>query len=213
MRLGEIKVQALSLMYPDTPIRYSDGSDEEINDALYELKSNPNFEGVLESCVGSINRAFAQIESLGLSTKRCVDFGISCLERAQDGRVIISPPTDLYSVDRVLCHKGELTYACGHETVNGAVYADYMPKGVYTLVYRTKIPRIKRTTADSYQVELPLGICDGIPYFVASELLAGEDSDRAKEARQTFEGALERAGKRDVSCNECFQIIYSVVDL
>ncbi len=212
MKLGEIKMQALSLMYPDEVIRYDESDDGEICDAVYRLKNNPNFEGVLESCVGAINRAFAHIESLGLSTKKCVDLALSTLERSGDGRVKIPTERDLYSVERVLCHKNGKSYACGFELIDGVIYADYMSKGVYTVVYKTKIARVKRTTSDTYQVELPFGICDAIPYFVMAELFSGESEERAQEARRIFDLALERAGKHIGGCHECFQIIYSVVE-
>lgn len=212
MRLGEIKLQALALMYPDLVIRYDDGEDGDIDGAVYELKSNPNLEGVLESSIGSINRAFAHVESMGLSTSRCVDIAASVLEKSADGRAIIAPEGNFYSVERVLCHRGGKTYACGYEMINGTVYADYMARGVYTLVYKTKIPRVRRTTADSYAVDLNRGVCEAIPYFVASELLASENSERAKEYMRVFQLALERIDRRLSPCGECFQIIYSAVD-
>ena len=115
MKLGEIKIQALSIVYPHLVVRYDDGDEDEINNAVYELKSNPNLEGALESSIGSINRALAHIESMGLGGTRCVDIAASTLKRSAGGQAIIAPEGDFYSVERVLCHRGGKTYACGYE--------------------------------------------------------------------------------------------------
>ena len=209
MNLGEIKIQALMLMYPDASVKYDDSTGQGIENAVYELKCNPNFEGLLEACVGSINRAFSQIEAMELSGVKCVDKAHSLCKRAPDGRVIIETEKDFLSLHRLYCHVGDNTYPCTYELMDNHIYADKVGQ-VYTVVYRTKIPRITRTTKESLEIELPNGICEAIPYFVMAELLGKEDGDRAREARELFEKMISQQEKSQPCCHQCFQIVYSM---
>ena len=59
MTLGTIKLQSLSLIYPDWSVEYT---GDTIDDVIFGLKSNPNFSSYLSASVGAINRAFALIE-------------------------------------------------------------------------------------------------------------------------------------------------------
>ena len=208
MLLGEIKIQALSLMYPDASFWYDDSDAEGVEDAIYELKADHNFSGLLEASVGAINRAFSAIEKRGLSGVKCDDVALSLCERTRDGQVVITPREDFLSLERLLCHKGGKTYACSVRVLENKIYTDTVGE-VYTLVYREKIPRIKRVTPDSREVELPAGLCEAIPYFVMSELIGGEDSQRALSSREEFFRALDGCERYTASCNQCFQIIYS----
>ena len=208
MKLGEIKIQALALMYPDAPIRYNNSTDEEIENAVYELKSSHNFEYLIEASVSAINRAFSIIESYGLSNIKCVDKAKSLLEKTEKG-IAIDLEKDFVTLERVLCHKNGKAYAVSYLQIGNRIYTDF--KGdVYTVVYRAKIPRATTITRDSCEVDLPMGLCEAIPYFVMAELIAREDTDRSREAREQFYRALENCEKKSAPCHQCFQIIYSM---
>ena len=209
MNLGEIKIQALSLMYPDIGIRFDDTQGAGVERAIYELKSSSNFEGLLETCIGAINRAFAQIEAKGLSPIKCVDKAGSLCKRTIDGKVEIDVEGDFLTLERLLCHRDEKTYAC-HCTVLGNKLYTKQKGNVYTVVYYSKIPRITRMTRDSYEVEIADNVCEAIPYFVMSELLWREDKERAKEARINFFEAINALEKAKPLCHQCFQIEYSM---
>ncbi len=209
MLLGEIKILSLSMMYPDASVPYDDSTPQGIESAVYRMKADHNFKGLLEASVGAINRAFSIIEERGLSLARCTDKALSICKRTKDGRVIITPSGDFLSLERLLCHKEGKTYACSFEISENKIYTN-MVGNVYTLVYREKIPRIKRITADSYEVELPNGLCEAIPYYVMSQLLGREDEQRARDAREQFYKALDRCESRSAPCHQCFQIIYSM---
>lgn len=209
MLLGEIKIQALSLMYPDMCARYDDSTMSEVENAVYELKADHNFSGLLEAAVGSINRAFSVIEERGLSGVKCADKCLSACERTKDGRVIITPTEDFLALERLLCHKGDKTYACFAESFGNKIHTSTVGE-VYTIVYREKIPRVKRVTSDSYEVELENGLCEAIPYFVASELFGREDAEAAQSLRESFYKVLDGCERRSSHCDQCFQIIYSM---
>ena len=209
MNIGEIKIQALSLMYPDESIKYDDTTEKGVENAIYELKQNHNFSGLLEASVGAINRAFSQIERKGLSIIKCTDKAYSLCQRSKDGRIVIETDKDFLRPDKLLCHKGDKTYACGFEVIGNKIYTDFVGS-VYTLVYYTKIPRITRVTKDSEEIDLPLTVCEAIPYLVMAELIEGEDRQRARDARDEFNKILDECDKSTAPCHQCFQIIYSM---
>ena len=209
MQLGEIKLQALSLMYPDESVKYDDTTEEGVDNAVYELKQNHNFGGLLEASVGAINRAFSQIEAKGLSVIKCVDKAYSICQKTRDGRVVIEADKDFLKLDKLLCHKAGKTYACGAEVVGNKIYTGLVGE-VYTLVYYTKIPRVTRSTRDSLEIDVNLGVAEAIPYFVVAELMGSEDAQRAKESRELFYKALDDCERTKAPCHQCFQIIYSM---
>ena len=190
MRIGEIKAQALMLMYPNNPIKY-DPTDEGVRNALFQLKCNPGLEGPLEGATGAINRAIAEIETMGLSPIKCVDIASSICEKRGDGSLIIKASPDFLSVESLLCHTGGKTYAIGYQLLGDSLITSWT-KGVFTLIYRSKIPRITSVTDDAYRLDLPMGLCQLIPYFIKAELFAQEDSEGARESREIFNRGLEK---------------------
>lgn len=208
MYLGEIKIQALSLMYPDASVRYDDSTPEGIERAVYEMKADHNFSGLLEATVGSVNRAFSVIETMRLTHQSCADVRLSECKRTKDGRVEIPLPPDCLLPERLYCHRGSSTYECDLNIRGGKAYTDRVCE-LYTVIYRGKIPRVKRVTPDSYSVDLDDALCEAIPYFVMGELLSREEPKRAKEAREHFDKALSDREVMDAPCHQCFNIVYS----
>ena len=60
MRLGEIKIQALELIFPSAELEYD---AENLNEVLFNLRANPSFSSYLSASVGAINRALSVIEA------------------------------------------------------------------------------------------------------------------------------------------------------
>ena len=207
MKIGEMKAQALTLMFPQATVKFDETSDEEIIRAIYEMKSNPNFESILQGSVGAINRAFSYIESRGLSIVKCTDIVGSTCER-RGGKILLPFGEDFLLVNRVLLHINDRTYELDFEVENGSILTEYRQNGVYTVVYKEKIPRITRTTSDAYEPQLPVGIAECIPYFIVSDLAREENGEMARYALDRFEKAIKSIGENQAPCHECFQIIY-----
>ena len=208
MYLGEIKIEALALTYPDATPRYDNSTPEEVERAVYEMKADHNFSGLLEAAVGSINRAFALVEARRLTCQSCADVLLSECRRTKDGRVEIPLPSECLLPEKLYCHRGTATYECELNLVNGKLYTDRVCQ-LYTVVYRRKIPRIKNVTPDGEEIDLDEGVLRAIPYFVMSELLGREDPERAKAARAEFEKALKERTIMEAPCHQCFNIVYS----
>lgn len=209
MNLGEIKIQSLSLMYPDIGVRFDDTKKSGVEKAIYELKSSSNFEGLLQTCIGAINRALSQIEARELSYVKCIDKAGSLCKKTAEGMVEIPMEMDFLTLEKILCHKDDKTYSCYGTVVGDKIYAN-RTGDAYTVVFRTKIPRVTRMTSDSYEMELPNEVCEAIPYFVASELMWREDRERAKESRKHFYEIIDSFEKIKPLCHQCFQIEYSM---
>ena len=209
MKLGEIKIQALNMMYPDVLVRLDDTSDEEINNSLYELKTSPNYEGILESMVGAVNRALAFFEAKEITPIKCVDVARSLCAKTGSG-ILVKTENDFLCATRLLCHRGDKTYDCAYETRNGYLYTE--EKGdVYTVVYRTRLQRITRVTPDSCEMELDTALLEAIPYYILWDLFSRESKERAMQAKEQLDDIVAAIENRAApACHGCFQTIYSM---
>lgn len=209
MRIGEIKAQALMLMYPDTPIRFDDSDDKSVENAIYELKCNPSLAGLLESATGSINRALGIIEAAGLSALKYQEISASACDVRGDGRIVIRPAADLLYVDSVTCRYGGKTYVCQYE-MSGEHLITNPTRGIITIVYRAKIPRVCSVTSDSHRLPLPRAVCELIPYYIKGELMSQENEEEARLSRQHFEKCIEDLASVLSACPQRISTIYSM---
>ena len=68
MKIGEIKIEALALIFPSAELEYD---SDTLTDTLFALKENPSYAPYLTASVGAINRALAVIFSrLGIETEK-----------------------------------------------------------------------------------------------------------------------------------------------
>ena len=208
MKLGEIKLQAIRLGFPDFFISCDEEDDQSLIDTVASLKQDPNFSGFLESAVGAVNRGLAYIESRGLSPSKCVDYQSGLCPRGSEGGALLPLPSDCLAVERVVLIQGDKRYFLGFE-VQGEQILTEERQGVYTVVYKTKIPRVFSTTRDSYEVALPEGLGDILPYFVASDIL-GVDKECATGLRQYFEEIVGYMSKKSSPCYTCLETRYSM---
>lgn len=209
MKVGEIKAQAIMLMYPSVFVKYDETDDADIERAIYELKLDPNFEGLINSFTGSINRALAYIESQGYGERKCVHIKKSECERTADGLVILKTEKDFYKAESVLCRQGDKAAALDFEVISKGVITKDMGTE-YTLIYRARMPRLSTISCDSAVLEVPLGMAEHIPYFLASELLANENEELSREYRGYFEREIKHLGELGAECHSCVMALYSM---
>lgn len=209
MKIGEIKAQAITLMYPEAVIKMDTEDADNVERAIYELKADHNFEGILEECVGAINRAVAHIESMGLSQLTCTDISAEQGRALQGNRLALTVPTELYRMESIVWSHNGREETVSYTRVENEVLVPKR-KGVYTLIYRSRAPRITGTTKDSFELLLPWGVAEALPYFVASDLLLQENEESAKLLRERFESAVSALKQAPLPCSDCFQTIYSM---
>lgn len=209
MKIGEVKAQSIMLMYPDISISLDEDDASDVERAIYELKLDPNFEGVLRSCVGSINRALSYIEGQDYGETKCVDIGSADCQRTRDRSAVLKIPEDAFRIERVLCHTGGRTYELCFDIQGKDIIVSYQ-NGTYTVIYKAKTPRITSTSADSYELGISDSFAEIIPYFVAGELFKQENQEASKGYFEYFENAVKRIGEMKAPCHQCFETVYSM---
>ena len=180
MKLGEIKVQALMMVFPSVTIEYDKDDLEEV---VYRLKNNHSYSPYIFASVGAINRAFTIIESKLLTPcKREVFAG----EKKGFYTVI-----DLKGIKDILSVKG--VYLNGEPvgfyiTSQGALKV--RGHGEIEIEYYIRQEKITHLTSNNREIELG-GIEEAIPYFVKADLLMGEDNEASLSAREMFYGMIK----------------------
>ena len=189
MKLGQIKLEAILLMYPDANVKFDDTDDESINRAVFELKCDSNFEGLLEATVGSINRALSQIEAHGLTCQRLINIPKEECEIISGDKVKIPLCKDFLRLQGLFYKNGNSFFDCECQVFDNCIITKSL-NADYLMTYLASAQRINRKTSDSYELLLPKGVCEAIPYFVKSDLYAAENEREAQRAKEIFDGMI-----------------------
>lgn len=184
MKLGEIKIEALKLMFAsyERDFAVSDLKTDEASDTYRDYLIN---------MPGAINRAFAIIENKGvLPVNR---YELMNTEEIKVGTAFdMSVVEDFFSVERVIFEGAHGEYVPQYPyLLEGTVirFPDTLADGEkYTVLYR---PRIKRETNNDAEVDVPDYIAVYIPYFIKGELYREEEPGEASEAHNLFMKALD----------------------
>lgn len=207
MKLGEIKIQAIQLMYPSVFIRGSD--NESLNDTISELKSNSGLCPIIESIVGSINRAMAYLEARGAVPYECIDIPANQCSPSLGDRVRIDLPKNLLSIERMYAVADGKAVECEYE-----IFGDYAlakkKNGVYTVIYKKSLKRVGGADDEDTEIELLNGIGEALPYFIKADLFSQDSESEAQEARAVFDGIVERIENRPNPCQSCFESVYTI---
>lgn len=193
MKLGEIKIETLMLIFPSISIEVDTENDQELNEALFTLKEDSNFADYLVAMPGALNRCFSSLEQRGVLPT----VGIT-IKKEQCKRIgnmlkldISSLIPQIAQIEYIAIEK-DCTYIPRHdyirESASTILFTDISNE--YTLVYTPKIKRISNITPASYALELPDEIACLIPYFLKSELIRSDDADEANTARALFEQGI-----------------------
>ena len=187
MKLGEIKIQALKLMF----VNYND--DISIED-IYALSTDQNYGSYLVNMTGSINRCFSSIEE-----KRVLPVKSYTLHYS-DGEAdnsffrfnLNALIPDFFDIERLIYqHKG---IYCGdmdyQREADILVLKNPCAEGTYRLLYYPKIARIDSLADNQMELDIPNGIAEQIPYFIKGDLYRDDEPNEASEARNWFEAAI-----------------------
>lgn len=189
MKLGQIKLQALSLIYPDWSVEYDDDSVENV---IFGLRSNSNFSSYLSASVGAINRAFRLIEKRFLSGKGIKNISSEERENYFGGTVFLLDD-DIYKVSSVIINGKEQDYELITEKLMKVKAINSSCE--IQVIYFKKINNITHETGSDYDIDLG-GIEEFIPYFIKSEIL-GIDNEEGKKALDYFESMLDEFANDD----------------
>lgn len=189
MKLGEIKIEALMMMFPGKELEVDVSNDSELRDKISQLSEDSNYSDLLSAMPGAINRCFASLESKGVVPTKSYELDAKKAKK-RGARLLfdLSGIEDLGAIERVALYSeyydnDRCDYT--HET-DTAILLD-SKDGQYVVIYNPVLPRITMITDEAREIKLPRDVLDLIPYFVKSELLRAENEQEASVARNVYE--------------------------
>ncbi|MBQ9744731.1 MAG: hypothetical protein IJW19_06360 [Clostridia bacterium] len=196
MKLGEIKLEALMLCFANPELGVDIDNEEVFLDTLNNLKYDENYKNYMNAMPGAINRCFSSIEHKGILPTKAVNLTGSSL-LVYEGLVRL----DLNELAKDFCQLESITL------ISNGVVVPHMPftrlgentvllqpigaKDEYVIIYGPKIPRIKISTPESYEIDLPEDILALVPYFIKGDIMRIDDANEAAEARNIFEAMCQ----------------------
>lgn len=183
MKLGEIKEEALKLMFANTKKDFTFANFE-------TLKEDPNFAGYLNSMNGAINRSFDKIKSLKKQPK-----DIHEVETTGAYGILRVDTTTITNYDRVMRityenergYLGNVSYMFEGKNI---LLQDKAEEGTYRIIYAIKMPYITSSTSNETEIELPNELLRIIPYYIKYDLYEEDEPELAARAKNSFDEGL-----------------------
>lgn len=188
MKLGDIKIQALKLMF----VNYS---DDITADDITALSADQNYGSYLVNMPGSINRCFASLEEKRVLPVKSYTLHYSDGESDNsflrfDLDALIP---DFFDIERLIYQREDIY--CGdtdyQREADILVLKNPCAEGTYRLLYYPKITRIDALTNNQMELDIPEGIAAYIPYFIKGDLYRDDEPNEASEARNWYEAAMD----------------------
>lgn len=205
MNLGEIKVEALKLMYVD----YVDDLGVE---NLESMKADANFAGIMSAMPGAINRCFARIEDLDILPLKSIAVQKSqCVQTENGLRLELDKIVEDFGyIDRVIC-EDETGYNGNHDYIMETDTTIFLPnKEKFIIVYAPTLPRVLGGTDENIQIPIPNKIACLIPYFIKGDLFREDEPAEAAEARNIFESSVEAMKTKKSQRQSRIKVLFSM---
>lgn len=192
MKLGEIKLEALMMIFPNDVLSVDFSN---LNEALGNLKFDPNYNDYLTAMPGAINRCFGVLENSGVLPTKQADMLLSQGDyRGPWYRYNLRAIATDYGVLERIAFSADHSYCdnCDYKRESDdVVLLPFKREGKYIMIYTPRLPRVNSLNDENTDVLADRDdITSLIPYYVKSELLYTEHPDDAKLARQLFEDGL-----------------------
>lgn len=186
MRVGDIKVEAIKLMFTNY------GFDFSINE-LQTMLSDENYGSYIVNMNGAIARALDRIENACIVPLKRKELSLDdCVETRSFLRFDTSKIEDFFMLDRVTAEYDSGEYVGNVEyELEGDVLLLPNHKASYTILYYPTIKTIDENTQDTDEIWIPEKIARLIPYFIKGDLYQEEEPDLAADARNIFEASLD----------------------
>ena len=213
MKLGEIKLEALKLMWANY------GEDIGI-EQLDDLMDSDTYGSYLIAMTGSINRCFADLETRKILPMASIALPAPSVEQrgqtvAYDMRALIG---EYLSLER-------LVYESGGQTYEDADIADRMigdllcvpyfdtEREGYRVIYRPCLSRIYPYTDNETELPIPDRIAAFIPYWIKSELYREEEPNEAGEARNWYEAHVSAVLSDSIRPCSGVRSVYAIAEV
>ena len=211
MTYGEIKIEALKLMY------VRENTDFVVSQ-LDILREDEDINVYLCNMPGSINRCLSYIESRGVLPRKTHTLVLS---EAKEGELVRrdlkKEIPDYYDIDRLICEcNGRYIGDCDYRMEGDVLVLAYDEDMTYTVEYKPKCRRVSVTneeTRDDCEIDVPDDIAALIPFYIKSELYRDDEPAEAGEARNWFEQSIAQLGRARVSTSKTVTSLYAINDL
>ena len=212
MTLGEIKLEALRIMFVDAITLF------EKNDALESLEEETECKDYLAGMPGAINRCFANLESRDiLPQKRAVLSDFPGEKFGGRIRYVLSEfIPDFFKIERIVKenqrggYDSSVDYSKEGDTL---VIAECEEDERYIIIYRPKLQRVTALTDNETEIQLPDNIAALVPYFIKSELYRIDEPDEAQEARNWYEAGITEIAFENDTVQGRVKSVYSMEDV
>lgn len=209
MKLGEIKAEALKIMFADYA---GDISAEN----LENLGHDENYGKYLAAMPGAINRAYSRLEDCLVVPVKTFDLSMEAgVARGEkivfDLGALIS---DFGAVDRVIAW-GDYHYNSNADYIMETSTTIAIPNNGknFTIVYHPLLTRITVGTKDDQEIELPDKIACLIPYFIKGDLFREDEPAEASEARNLFEASIAEISDGLTQRQTQVKAVYSLMEV
>ena len=185
-KLGDIKIEALKLMFADYKNDYS-------IDGLSALLSNDNYGKYLRAMNGSINRCFDRLRANRKQPKKVITLDKGLM--VDDLYLYFDMTTETFAnVDHIVRiayrdEYGRPTDSVIHYEREGDEIIFKNDLGSFRMIYWEKLPFIT-TLTDNEVLPIEDELARLLPYFIKGELMEEDEPDLARQARILFEQSL-----------------------
>ncbi|MBR3790224.1 MAG: hypothetical protein IKK20_00260 [Clostridia bacterium] len=204
MTIGEIKIEAIKLMFVNYEFDFKVGE-------LERMKADENYGSYLVNMDGAIARALDRIENACVLPAKVKKIEASEFKRGKVfDRYDTSQIKNYFQIDRVTAEYDNGSYDgnIGFEIEGDELLLRHNPAAEYSIIYFPKAPSIKGVVDNSTELDLPENIARLIPYFIKGDLFQEEEPALAADARNLFEASLDDLKRPVASKQEYIEQVY-----
>ena len=204
MKLGEIKIEALKLMFVN--------NTNEMNvDSITNLMNDENYAGYLVNMRGAINRALDRVKNACVLPLKSAWVDMTAIEDMGNYfSYDLTKIEDFFMLERVVytdgpVYNGDFEYEMEGKTI----VLEKLP-GHYKVLYYPTVDYVSADMSDTDSLSIPEDIARLIPYFIKGDLYQEDEPNLAADARNTFEACLEDIKKQQQGRTSVMQMKYTV---
>ena len=209
MKVGQIKIEALRLMYVGV-------EDPLTPETLARHYHGDQYGDYLDAMTGSINRALADIMSRRILPEESMEVRAGCGSYRYGNRKLnLTEYPKIYEVSRVIAESPTRGYNGAHPyRMEGRtlVLIGADEDATYTLLYYPRISPVD-DTMDTSEIGIPDEIASVIPYFIKGELYRQDEAEDASEAMSWYEQRIAALSPYDTGTQTHVASTYSQVRL
>lgn len=205
MKVGEIKIEAIKLMFTNYAF------DISIADLQTSI-SDENYGSYIVNMNGAISRALDRIENACVvPTKTRLISDDELVVGKNYSRFDLSKIEDLFIIDRITAEyeNGDYDSNIAYELEGDELLLENA-NAELRIIYYPKIKTMDDTVKDTDDMWIPDNISRLIPYFIKGDLYQEEEPNLAADARNIFEASLDDLKMQNQSKQNYIHQVYKM---